>query len=240
MKWRGPIVSGPYQWSVPVIRPETFFPMERENFAVRGLMEFCTSYLTKLHAHQSVLLPGGGYDPHVDEHDVAIIVLSGILETRGRTFGPNAFILHSAGALHGIRNVGNDVARYLVFEFHAPTLARTDRMRAIHLLEQLTAAQDRSDALASETAALETTRICLLEQLTAAQGRSDALASETAALETTRIYLLEQLTAAQAQIDAQNREKAALEAALAAVWTSSSWRITAPLRGISRLLRRSL
>ena len=75
-------------------------------------------------------------------------------------------------------------ARYLVFEFHAPTLARNDRIRGIRVLEQLIAAQAQSDALAGE--------------------------------------------------------KAALEAALAAVWASSSWRITAPLRGISRFLRRSL
>ena len=54
------------------------------------------------------MLPGGGYDPHVDEHDVAIIVLSGIVETQDRTFGPNAFMLHSAGAAHGLRNVGKD------------------------------------------------------------------------------------------------------------------------------------
>ena len=60
--------------------------------------------------------------------------------------------------------------------------------------------------------------IQLVEQPTAAQAH-DALAGEKAALA---------------------REKAALEAALAAVWASSSWRITAPLRGISRLVRRRL
>jgi mannose-6-phosphate isomerase-like protein (cupin superfamily) len=240
MKWRGPIISGPCQWSVPVIRPETFFPMNGENFAVRGLMEFCTSYLTKLHAHQSMLLPGGGYEPHVDEHDVAIIVLSGILETRGRTFGPNAFILHSAGSSHGIRNIGDNIARYLVFEFHASTLVRIDRTRGIHLLEQLTEAQVQSDALNGEKSALEAARLDLLEQLKDAQVQSDALIREKSVLEAARGDLLEQLTAAQAQIDAQIQEKTALETALAAVWTSSSWRITAPLRGISRLLRRSL
>jgi hypothetical protein len=186
--------------------------MNGEYFAVRGLMDFCTSYLTKLHAHQSVLLPGGGYEPHVDGHDVAIIVLTGILETRGRTFGPNAFILHSAGSSHGIRNIGTEIARYLVFEFHASTPARSDRRREIHLLEQLTEAQVRTDELTGERCALEAARVDLLEQLTAAH----------------------------AQIDVQVREKIALETALEAVWTSSSWRITAPLRGIARFLRRSL
>jgi mannose-6-phosphate isomerase-like protein (cupin superfamily) len=229
MKWRGPIASGPCQWSVPAIRPETFTPNPEQNFTVRGLMEFPTSYLAKLHAHQSVLLPGGGYEPHVDEHDVAIIVLSGLLETLGRTFGPNSFMLHSAGAAHGIRNVGTDAARYLVFEFHAPTVGRSDRMKGIHLVERLTAAKAQSDALAAEKAALarenaaleadRMKRIQLVEQLTAAQAQSDALAGEKAALA---------------------REKAALEAALAAIWTSSSWRITAPLRGISRVVRRRL
>ena len=184
MKWRGRIACDSYQWSAPVIRPETFVPKDGEHFATRGLMEFPTSYLAKLHAHQSVLLPRGGYDPHVDEHDVAIIVLSGILETCGRTFGPNSFMLHSAGAAHGIRNVGKDAARYVVFEFHAPMLARSDRIRGIHLLEQLAAAQAQNDALAAE--------------------------------------------------------KAALETALAGVWASSSWRITAPLRGISHILRRTV
>src|SRR6185503_18495388 len=123
----------------------------------------------------------------------------------------NAFILHSAGSSHGIRNVGPEIARYLVFEFHASTAARSERRREIQLLEQLTEAQVRTDELTGERCALEAARVDLLEQLTAAH----------------------------AQIDVQVREKIALEAALAGVWTSSSWRITAPLRGIARLLRRS-
>ena len=191
MKWRGPIASGPCQWSVPAIRPEAFTPNPEKQVSVHGLMEFATSYLAKLHAHQSILQSGGGYEPHIDGHDVAIIVLSGLLETRGRTFGPNSFMLHSAGASHGIRNVGANAAHYLVFEFHAPAVGLSDRIRGIQLVEQLTAAQAQSDVLAGENAALL-------------------------------------------------REKEALEAALAAVRASSSWRISAPLRWISRLVRRRL
>jgi mannose-6-phosphate isomerase-like protein (cupin superfamily) len=181
MKWRGPLEFSTSQWSVPSLRPEKVIPTEGESFAPRFLAEFPTSYLAKLHSHQSVLLPGGGYDPHVDDHDVAIIVLDGILETQGRTFGPNAFLLHSAGAAHGVRNVGKEPARYLVFEFHAPTLARNDRMRGISLLEQLTTAQAQSDALAREKTVFETS---LLEQLRRAQAQSNALAREKTALET--------------------------------------------------------
>src|SRR5712692_261526 len=128
MKWRGPLGFGTSQWCVPTLRPEKVILTEGESFAPRFLAEFPTSYLAKLHSHQSMLLPGGGYDPHVDDHDVAIIVLEGLLETQGRTFGPNAFLLHSAGATHGVRNVGKEPARYLVFEFHALTLPRNDRM----------------------------------------------------------------------------------------------------------------
>jgi hypothetical protein len=156
MKWRGPLEFGTSQWCVPTLRPKKVVPAEGESFAPRFLAEFPTSYLANLHSHQSMLLPGGGYDPHVDDHDVAIIVLEGILETQGRTFGPNAFLLHSAGTAHGVRNVGKEPARYLVFEFHAPTLARNDRMRGISLLEQLTTAQAQSDALAREKTVLET------------------------------------------------------------------------------------
>src|SRR5262249_3172447 len=139
MKWRGPMACDSCQWSVPAIRAGILIPKEGENFAWRALMEFPTSYLARLEAHQPVLLPGAGYGPHVDEYDVAIIVLTGNLDTRGRAFGPNSFMLHSAGAAHGLRNVGTDTARYLAFEFHAPTFARSDRIRGIHLLEQLTA-----------------------------------------------------------------------------------------------------
>jgi mannose-6-phosphate isomerase-like protein (cupin superfamily) len=188
MKWRGRMASGPSRWSVPAIRPERFTPNPEDYFAAHKLMEFATSYLAKLHAHQSVLQPGGGYEPHVDEHDVAIVVLSGLLEARGRTFGRNSFLLHSAGAAHGIRNVGASAAHYLVFEFHAPAIGLGERMKGIQLAEQLTEAQAQSDVLAKEKAALV-------------------------------------------------REKAALEAALAAVRSSSSWRITAPLRWISRSVR---
>jgi uncharacterized cupin superfamily protein len=82
------------------------------------LFEGATAYLTKLHSHVSVLEPGAGYEPHADAHDVAMILFEGEVETLGQRVQPYGVISHSAGQLHGIRNVGAAPAKYLVFEFH--------------------------------------------------------------------------------------------------------------------------
>jgi hypothetical protein len=87
---------------------------------MRRLFEGPTAYLGKLHAHVTTLQPGAGYAPHVDAYDVAILTLAGTVETLGERVGPQSVIYYGAGELHGMRNVGPEVARYLVFEFHAP------------------------------------------------------------------------------------------------------------------------
>jgi mannose-6-phosphate isomerase-like protein (cupin superfamily) len=89
-------------------------------FQTRLLFEGPTGCLGKLHAHYSVAQPGGGYAPHVDAHDVAIVMLSGTVETLGQQVGPRSVIYYAAGESHGMRNTGTEPARYLVFEFHAP------------------------------------------------------------------------------------------------------------------------
>ncbi|MEX1013808.1 MAG: hypothetical protein WDZ80_01445, partial [Candidatus Paceibacterota bacterium] len=82
------------------------------------LFEGPTKYLHKFRAHMSTLLPNGGYEPHSDPYDVALLVLSGTVETIGRSVGPNSVVFYAAGEPHGIRNVGEVNAAYLVFEFH--------------------------------------------------------------------------------------------------------------------------
>jgi quercetin dioxygenase-like cupin family protein len=91
---------------------------------MRVLFEGPTSFLGKLHAHVTELQPGGGYGAHADKYDVAIIVFSGTVETLGKTLGPGGSIYYAAGELHGMRNVGKDAAKYLVFEFHGPNAGR--------------------------------------------------------------------------------------------------------------------
>ena len=78
-----------------------------------------SAWLGRLHSHLTVLQPGGGYEAHVDAYDVAIVVLSGRVETLGQEVGPLSVIYYAAGEAHGMRNVGTEPARYLVFEFHA-------------------------------------------------------------------------------------------------------------------------
>ncbi|MDC9822950.1 cupin domain-containing protein [Devosia sp. ZB163] len=75
-----------------------------------------TRWLRRLAAHVSVLEPGGGYDPHADRYDVAILLLEGTVETLDRKVAAPALLYHPAGAQHGIRNVGTGPVRYLVFE----------------------------------------------------------------------------------------------------------------------------
>ena len=86
----------------------------------RVIFESPTSYLTKLHAHETLLRPGAGYAAHADEHDVAIIVKSGKIHTAGREIGPRGIVFFPAGELHGMLNPGTEPAHYLVFEFHGP------------------------------------------------------------------------------------------------------------------------
>jgi mannose-6-phosphate isomerase-like protein (cupin superfamily) len=85
---------------------------------MRVLFEGPTAFLGKLHAHVTELMPGGGYRPHADKYDVAIIVFSGTVETLGSTLGAGGSVYYAAGQRHGMRNVGKDAAKYLVFEFH--------------------------------------------------------------------------------------------------------------------------
>jgi mannose-6-phosphate isomerase-like protein (cupin superfamily) len=92
---------------------------EIENgFRASVLFEGATAYLEKLHCHVSTLTPGAGYDPHVDAHDVAIVVWEGEVETLGQRLRPHGVIFHPAGEPHGMRNPGTTTATYAVFEFH--------------------------------------------------------------------------------------------------------------------------
>jgi quercetin dioxygenase-like cupin family protein len=110
-----------------------------EGGAGRRLFEGPTRYLRKLHSHLTVLEPGGGYEPHVDAYDVAIVVLDGDVETIGGRAAPNDVIFYVAGEPHGMRNVGRTPARYVVFEFHGHTPPGVDAPSAAGaLLTKLT------------------------------------------------------------------------------------------------------
>jgi mannose-6-phosphate isomerase-like protein (cupin superfamily) len=90
----------------------------QSGWKARKVFEGRTEYLSKLHCHVSQLSVGAGYQPHVDAHDVAMILIQGEVDTLGQRLPAPAVIFHSAGEPHGICNVGNEAARYVVFEFH--------------------------------------------------------------------------------------------------------------------------
>ncbi|HET7805924.1 MAG TPA: cupin domain-containing protein [Pseudolabrys sp.] len=107
-------VLGPTFYHFDEARPSE----NAKGFAPRLLFEGPTAHLGKLHAHITELQPGAGYPPHADAYDVAIVVLSGQVETLGQKVEPFSAVYYAAGEMHGMRNVGHAVARYLVFEFH--------------------------------------------------------------------------------------------------------------------------
>ena len=89
-----------------------------DGFKPHILFEHPTRALKKLHCHMTTLTPGAGYASHADAHDVAIVLLEGQVETMGRRVTPPAALYYVAGEPHGMRNCGDAVARYIVFEFH--------------------------------------------------------------------------------------------------------------------------
>lgn len=114
-----------------------------EGFAPRLIFEGPTRYLLTLHGHASTLTPGAGYEPHVDDYDVAILVLEGEVETLDERVEPFGVIYYRAGDPHGLRNPGEVVAKYLVVEFHGtpsrrPGVLANTRARARVLAEKVT------------------------------------------------------------------------------------------------------
>jgi quercetin dioxygenase-like cupin family protein len=120
-KWRAPLTGAPAALGLGLHRFAGLVPAgESPPFWTSRLFEGSTGCLGKLHCHLSVVQPGGGYEPHRDAYDVAIVTLEGTVETLGQRVEPMSVIYYGAGELHGMRNVGDAPARYLVFEFHAP------------------------------------------------------------------------------------------------------------------------
>jgi mannose-6-phosphate isomerase-like protein (cupin superfamily) len=93
-------------------------PQQGKGFSTRRFVEGPTHWLRKLHCHTTRLEAGAGYAAHADDYDVAILVRSGRVRTLGREVGPGGFIYYPAGEIHGMQNVGNEPAMYIVFEFH--------------------------------------------------------------------------------------------------------------------------
>jgi uncharacterized cupin superfamily protein len=99
------------------VRPE--MEVEHEcDFAPVVIFEGKTMWLKKLHAHLTRLRPGGGYEPHADPYDVAIVLLQGEIEIDGRRLKDRAVAYFGAGEVHGMHNPGVTTATYLVFEYH--------------------------------------------------------------------------------------------------------------------------
>lgn len=91
-------------------------------FHPQKLFDGPTRWLRKLHCHLTELAPGAGYEPHVDAYDVAIVVVSGEIETLGARAKAFDVVFCRAGEPHGMVNPGAEPARYLVFEFHGRAL----------------------------------------------------------------------------------------------------------------------
>jgi mannose-6-phosphate isomerase-like protein (cupin superfamily) len=89
-----------------------------KGFTTALMFEGPTQHLGKLHSHVSTLQPGAGYDPHDDVYDVAMVLLSGVVETVGYTVEAPSAIFYAAHHPHGIKNTGTAPAQYIVFEFH--------------------------------------------------------------------------------------------------------------------------
>lgn len=116
-----PIGTGLFRYSEPM-------PEGASGWIVQPVTEGATSWLGKLHAHASWVSQGAGYDAHVDAYDVAIVTLSGRIETLGQEVLPNSVIYYAAGEKHGLRNVGDEPAHYLVFEFHSSAIDLSRRL----------------------------------------------------------------------------------------------------------------
>jgi quercetin dioxygenase-like cupin family protein len=131
-RWRGaPLGLTPHLASGVFTRERNVSRQTGKHFQTRLTFEGKTHFLNNLHVHRSLLMPGGGYEPHADPYDVMIVLLDGMVQTLGETMTAPAFFYHPAGSLHGIRALGEQPAEYLVVELHGSAdVDRRGRRRA--------------------------------------------------------------------------------------------------------------
>jgi mannose-6-phosphate isomerase-like protein (cupin superfamily) len=127
-KWTGQAREVETPLETTVIRGEAIGAVPDDSFATKLLFEGPTHYLAKLHAHFTQVQPEAGYKAHADSHDVAIVTLSGSVQTAGRRLGQNNVIYFPAGEVHGMDNPESESARYLVFEFHGASPGEDARL----------------------------------------------------------------------------------------------------------------
>ncbi len=126
-------------------------PIESSGRSTIGLLEGETTHLRQLGSHVTTLEPGAGYEPHVDSYDVAIVTLDGTVETLGERVERNSVIFYAAGEPHGMRNVGNGAATYVVFEFrgshpNAHLERNGSRQRPAAIASRVTALRERASS----------------------------------------------------------------------------------------------
>ena len=124
-RWRRPgAASAEGQLKTNVFRaPAAPESNGRRGFVTRQVFSAPTRWLRKLHCHTSRMEVGAGYAPHVDPYDIAIFIRSGRVRTLGREVGPGTLVWCSAGDMHGMKNVGDEPATYIVFEFHGAPMS---------------------------------------------------------------------------------------------------------------------
>jgi mannose-6-phosphate isomerase-like protein (cupin superfamily) len=118
LKWTGPPRETEEPFETVVKRTKDMGQVANLPFATQFVLEGPTHYLDKLHVHLTELQPGAGYAIHADTHDVAIVLLSGSVETMGRRIERHGVVHFPAGEMHDMKNPGSATAHYLVFEFH--------------------------------------------------------------------------------------------------------------------------
>ncbi len=118
-RWNASLHAREGALGITIVRSEDMVNFDASRlFDTSLLLEGPTDLLDKLHIHASRVMPGGGYDKHRDQHDVAILLVDGSLQTLGKVVNAPAVLFHPANALHGITGSAQQSAFYLVVEFH--------------------------------------------------------------------------------------------------------------------------
>lgn len=90
----------------------------------KALLQQPTRWLNRLRLHTSCLNPGEGYDSHADKHDVCIVVVDGEVVSNGNAYPAGSCLFHPGGWKHGLRNVSDKAAQYLVIELEGKPAKR--------------------------------------------------------------------------------------------------------------------